>query len=119
MIDRKFVGSPRPFDKGAERDRFAGVRRVHINAVECTSGALQLGQNLQHHVIAVELREVLRHLTLSERIVKRIVDQLRLNAEARRLVAVDGQGQRCAAGLLVGRDVAQLGQCLHLVEKLG
>jgi hypothetical protein len=80
--------------------------------------ALHLGQNLHYHVIAVELSEVLRHLTLPERIVERIVDQLRMDAETRRLVPVDGQGQRRAAGLLIARNVAQLRQCLQLVEDL-
>jgi hypothetical protein len=43
-------------------------------------------------VIAVELGEILGHLPLPERVVKRVVNQLRLDAEARRPVSVDGQG---------------------------
>src|SRR6516162_5968887 len=70
-------------------------------------------------MIAVELGEILRHLPLPERVVERVVDQLWLDAEARRAVAVDRQGQGRAASLLVGRDVAQLGQGLQLVEYLG
>ncbi len=37
---------------------------------------LQLGQNLENHVVAVELGEILRDLALAERIVKGVVDQL-------------------------------------------
>ncbi len=64
-------------------------------------------------MVAVELGEILRDLTLAERVVKRVVDQLRLDAVARRGVAVDLQLQRGALALLVGGDVAQLGQRLH------
>jgi hypothetical protein len=119
VIDRQEIRRlPRPFDKGAERDRFTSARRIHIDAVERSLRALQLGQNLHHHVIAVELSEILRHLPLPERVVERVVDQLRLDAEACRPIAVDGQGQGRTAGLLIARDVAQLGQRLELVEDL-
>ena len=59
-------------------------------------------------MIAVELREILRHLALAEGVVQRVVDQLRLDAVARGGVAVDLQFKRGAFGLLVGRDIAQL-----------
>jgi len=75
---------------------------------------LQLGQDFQDHVIAVELREILGDLTLTERVVKRVVDQLGLDAVARGGVTIDLQLERRAIGLLVGRDVAQLGLGLHL-----
>ena len=84
-----------------------------------SANALQLRQHFQDHVIAVELREVLRDLALAERVVERVVDQLRLDAEARRLVAVDGQRQRRAAGLLVGRDAGELGQVFSLARDFG
>ena len=64
-------------------------------------------------MIAVELGEILRHLALPERVVQRVVDQLRLDAVARGGVAVDLQLQRGALALLVGRNVAQLRQRLH------
>ena len=69
-------------------------------------------------MVAVELGEILRDLALAERVVQRVVDQLRLDAEARGGIAVDRQRQRRALGLLVGGDVAQLGQRLQLVEDL-
>ena len=69
--------------------------------------ALELRQDLHDDVVAVELREVLRDLALAEGVVERVVDQLRLDAEARGLVAVDRQGQRRPVRLLVAGDVAQ------------
>ena len=62
------------------------------------------------------LGEVLGDLALAGRIVERIVDELRLNPVARGHVAIDAEGQRRAGVLLVGRDVAQLGQGFQLVE---
>ena len=69
-------------------------------------------------MIAVELGEILRHLALAEGVVQRVVDQLRLDAVARCGVAIDLQFKRGAVGLLVGRDVAQLRQRLHLGQDL-
>jgi hypothetical protein len=43
----------------------------------------------------------------------------RLDSKARRPVAVDGQSQGRASGLLVGCDIPQLRQRLQLVEDLG
>ena len=69
-------------------------------------------------MITVELREVLGDLALAERIVERVVDQLRLDTVARGGIAIDPQLERRALGLLVGRDVAQLRQGLHLGQNL-
>ncbi len=69
-------------------------------------------------MIAVELGEILGDLALAERIVQRVVDQLRLDPIARCGVAIDLQLDRRALGLLVGRDVAQLGQRRHLGQDL-
>ena len=68
-------------------------------------------------MVAVHLREILSHLTLPEGVVECVVDQLGRDAIARSLVPVDGQGQSRAGGLLVGRDVPQFGQRLHLFEQ--
>ena len=65
-------------------------------------------------MIAIELREVLGDLTLAEGVVERIVDHRGLQAEARGLIAVNGDGHHRAARLLVGCDVAQLRQFLQL-----
>ena len=69
-------------------------------------------------MVAVELGEILRHLALAERIIQRVVDQLRGDAVAGGRVAIDVQLQRGAFALLVGCDVAQLRQGLHLRQNL-
>ena len=107
-----------PGGKGRQRHLVAGRRRLHVDLVQRVEAALQFRQHLEDHVIAVELREILRHLALAERVVQRVVDQLRLDAVARGGVAVDLQLQRGAVGLLVGGDVAQLRQRLHLRQDL-
>ncbi len=107
-----------PLRKGRQRHLFAGQRRLDVDVVQRIDRALQLGQHLEDDVVAVELGEVLRHLALAERVIQRIVDQLRLDAIARGGVAVDLQFERGAAALLVGGDVAQLRQRLHLAQNL-
>ena len=104
----------RPFDQRAERHLLAGQRRFDEDMVERLGSVLELGQHLHDHVVAVDLGEVLRDLPLAEGVVKRVVDQLRLDSESRGLIAVDRQGQRRAAGLLVGGDAGQLRQRLQL-----
>ena len=101
-----------------QRHLFAGQRRLDVELVQRVEAALQLGQDFQDHVIAVELGEILRDLALAEGVVQRVVDQLRLDAVARGGVAVDLELQRGAVGLLVGRDVAQFRQRLHLGQDL-
>ena len=107
-----------PVGERRQRHLVAGGRRFDVDLVQRVEAALQLRQDLQDHVIAVELGEILRDLALAERVVERVVDQLRLDAVARGRVAVDRQRQRRALGLLVGGDVAQLRQCLHLGQDL-
>ena len=107
-----------PGRKGRQRHLIARGRRLHIDLVQRVEAALQFRQHFEDHVIAVELRKILRHLALAERIIQRVVDQLRLDAVARGGVAVDLQLQRGAVGLLVGGDVAQLRQGLHLGQDL-
>ncbi len=84
-------------------------RRLHVELVERVRITLQLRRHLQDHVIRVELREVLRHLPLPERVVQRVIDLLRLNAEARRLIAIDHDRELGAAVLLIRVHVPQLG----------
>ena len=107
-----------PGREGRQRHLVAGGRRLHIDLVQGVEAALQLRQHFEDDVIAVELGEILRHLALAERVIQRVVDQLRLDAVARGGVAVDLQLERGALGLLVGGDVAQLRQRLHLGQDL-
>ena len=77
-------------DQRGQRHGAAGQRRLHIEPVERREVLLQLGQDFEHDEIGVELREILRDLALAEGVVERVVDHLRLDAEARGRVAVDG-----------------------------
>ena len=107
-----------PAGKGRQRHLVAGRRRFHVDLVQRVEAALQLRQHFEDHLVGVELGKILRHLALAERVIERIVDQLRLDAVARGGIAVDLQLQRGAVGLLVGGDVAQLRQRLHLRQDL-
>ena len=75
----------------AERHR----RRPSRCARRCWSSAsrvlLVLGLHLEDDAVEVELREDRRHLPLAERVVERVVDRLRRDAQARGGVAVDGR----------------------------
>ena len=70
-------------------------------------------------MIAVELGKILRDLALAERVVKRVVDKLRLDAVARCGIAVNLHQQRRSLGLLVGRDIAKYREPLHSGEDFG
>ena len=94
-------------DQRGERHR-AAVGGLEVDAVERANVLLQLGQHFEHDEIGIGLREVLRDLALAEGIVERVVDHLRLDAEARRGVAVDADREQRRIRLLVGRDVGEL-----------
>ena len=120
MADRQRLDRRRrPFREFRERHLAAGRRRLQEYPVERRQIVLQARQNLHDHFVARELREILGDLALAEGVVERIVDRLSRQSVARRLVAIESQSQRRARRLLVGRDVAQLGQGLQLGEHLG
>ena len=98
----------RPFGEGAERHHLAARGRTDVDEVQALRVALQVGPNFLNHVVGVDLGEILRDLPLAVGVVQRVVDQLRLDAEARRHVAIDRQMERRAGVLLIGGDVAQL-----------
>ena len=64
-----------------------------------------LGLHLEDDAVQVQLREDDRDLPLAERVVERVVDHLRRDAQPRRRVAVDRQRHLQARRLLVARDV--------------
>ena len=84
----------RPFGEGAHRHHLVADGRADIELVERRRVAPQVGQDLLDHLIGVDLGEILGDLPLTEGVVERVVDQLRLDAEARGHVAVDLEGQR-------------------------
>ena len=66
----------RPFGEGGQGHFAARGRRAQKDLVERRRIALQRRQNLHDHVVAGELREILRDLALPESVVERVVDQL-------------------------------------------
>ena len=76
------------FDQGRQRNELPGARRLDVDLIERADIALQLGQHFENEVIGI-VGEILRHLALAERIVERVVDELRLDAETRRRIAID------------------------------
>ncbi len=70
-------------------------------------------------MVGVELREILRHLTLANGIIDRRVDQRRLDAEACGPVAIDGQRRGRGIRLLVAGNIGKLLESLQLCQQLG
>ena len=56
----------------------------------------------------------MRHVVLAERVIERVVDDLRQDAETGRRIAIDGDGDLRGVVLRVGGDVGQLRQRLEL-----
>ena len=108
----------RPFGEGADRHHLIGRRRADVDLVERGGIAEERGQHLLDHIISVHLGEILRDLSLAERVIEGVVDELRLDSIARGHVTVDLERQRRAGILLIGRDVPQFGQRLKLIEDL-
>ena len=68
VIDRQERGRRRrPFHQRAQRHLLAGQRRLDVDLIERRRRVLYLRQHLHDHVIAVDLREVLRDLAFAER----------------------------------------------------
>ena len=68
-------------------------------------------------MVLVELRIHRIDLALPEGVIQSVVDRRRSNPEPRRSPAIDDQRNRETTGLLVGRNVFQLGQTLELRYK--
>ena len=117
MIDGQRRRARLEMGEGAQRHLAAGVR-ANVDVVERVRIALKLRRDFEHHVILIELREHRRHLPLPEGVVQRVVDQIRRDAEARSGQPIDHDMFLPAVVLLIGRDVAQRGNRLELVDQL-
>ena len=100
----------------AQGHRAAG-RGAQVDVLEVLRTDLQLGRSFEDDAVLVELGEHRRDLALSERVVERVVDLLRRDAEARRRAPVDDDARLKPRVLHVARDVAQLGQALQLLDE--
>ena len=95
VADRQRRGlACRPPRERRQRHLLARSAAISGRACRASDVALQLRQDLHDHVIAVLLGEILGDLPLAERVVERVVDQLRADAVARGLIAIDGRGSR-------------------------
>ena len=95
--------------EGRQRHLLAGKRRPDIKLFETVRIFLQGRGDFENHVVTIQLGEVLRHLALAEGVVKRIVDDRGLQAEARRLIAVTAS-PRAAPGARLN-DSVTAGNC--------
>ncbi len=68
-------------------------------------------------MILVCRREHGRHDALAERVVERVVDGRRQDAEARSNLAIDGDVEQRPGTLLIGRDIGHLGKPLDPLEE--
>ena len=93
--------------EGAQRDRLAGAR-FHINLVEQIGRFAKLRLHFENDAELIELGENDRDLALAERVVKRVVDGLGQDVEARRFFAIDIDIQLQAIDLLIAGHVGQL-----------
>jgi len=96
------------FDEARQRHHLTRGLGLDVDFRQRLWIGLQRGRHFQNHVVTVELCKVLCHLSLAKGIVKRLVDQRRLDAETRGLIAIDGQGQH---GTLVCWSVAVSRSC--------
>ena len=64
---------------------------------------LQFWIDLQYHVVLIQLREHCGNLTLAERVIQSVVDQLRRDSQPRSGIAIDNQHGLATVVLLVGR----------------
>ncbi len=94
------------------------VARLHIEIVERGGVGLEVGRDLHHHVILVELREDGGDLALAEGIVERVVDVGHGDAQPRSGVAVNDQLGSEALVLQVAGDVGKRGLLAQSVDHL-
>src|ERR1700752_415832 len=102
----------------AERHR-ATTRRLNVNVLQLTWMLLKVWQGLENNVILIGLCKERRDLTLAERVVKCLVDDLRRDAQSRRRDAINDKGSLCSHRLLIGRNVLELRQRLQPVHEAG
>ena len=97
--------------KALER-HLRAVRRLHVNVFQRVGILLKARIHFQNHVILIQLRENRGDLPLAERVVERVVNRRRQNAQSRGRIAVNYEICLQPMVLLVGGDVAQLRQAI-------
>ncbi len=95
------------------------ARRADVDVAQGIRVLPKLGRDLHHHVVLVERIIDRRHLALTERVIKRVVDLRRADAQPRRRVAVDLQLDVEPLRLLIRIDVLKLGSVLERRRNFG
>ena len=97
-------------DHGVERHRhrLPASRAGDVDVPEGPRALPELGLDLEHDPVLVELGEHRGDLPLAEGVVERVVDRLRADAEPRRGAAIHHQRGAEALVLLVAADIGQL-----------
>ena len=103
--------------EGAER-HVAAAGRAYEDVPEAVRVLPELRVDLEHDVVLVQLRVHRRHEPLAERVVQRVVDHLRRDAEPRRRLPIDRERGLEPMRLLVAVDVDELGERPQLVVHL-
>ncbi len=102
VADRERAGLVRiDLDEQGQGHRFLGQRREQVDRIEQRGARLQPRRPLDHHVIGVQLGEILGHLALADLVIDGRVDVGGRDAEPAGGVAVDGQAHRGGSRLLV------------------
>ena len=118
MVHLDGAGARPELRDGGQRHGLARGR-PHVDVRECVGALPVAGLELHHDVVLVQRRVDGRHLALAERVVERLVDRARADAEPRGGRAVDDHGHLEPAILLVAADVAQLGHFPHGAHQAG
>ena len=100
-------------DQCGKRNELPVGRRLNVELIERIQLALQVRRHFENDVVGI-VGEILRHVVLTERVIERVVDDLRQDSETGRRIAIDGDGDLRRGILRIGGDVGQLRQCLEL-----
>src|SRR6185369_8446120 len=94
-----------------------GHRRLDIEVLQHFRSSLKLRIDFEHDAVLIELSEDRVDLALTKSVVKRVVDQLRGNTEARRGIAVNGHERLQTAVLQIAGNVPQFRQSMKLGDE--
>src|SRR5713226_1519364 len=104
--------------KSTERDKFPGTGG-HVNRLEGLRTWLEFRRDFQHDVILVDAFIDVGDLALAEGVAQGVVNIQHIDAEAAGGVAIDHDGAFEPVHLLVGIDVAQIGNFSQALLKNG
>src|SRR5665213_1296394 len=105
VVDGQRRGLVLEMGNRAERDR-AAIGGLDVNVLQLSRVFLKSREGFHNDVVLIQLREQGRDLPLAKGVVKRFINLVRRNSQARRRHPVNDQRDLPAAILFVGRHVA-------------